>query len=77
VEPDEARRNELFFQILDVWAEELPQIGFLGQVPNPIIVKNGLRGLPEDYIYPLSNPTAHGGLVPIQSFYWEDPENHI
>ena len=30
VEPDAARRNELFMQILDVWAEELPQIGYLG-----------------------------------------------
>ncbi len=76
VEPDEARRNALFFQILDVWAEELPQIGFLGQIPNPLIVLNGLRGLDPDYIYPLSNPTSHGGLVQAHTFYWDDPASH-
>ena len=73
VEPDEARRNELFFQILDVWAEELPQIGYLGQIPNPLIVLNGLRGLDPEYVYPLSNPTSHGGLVQVHTFYWDDP----
>jgi peptide/nickel transport system substrate-binding protein len=73
VEPDEARRNELFLQILDVWAEQLPQIGYLGQIPNPLIVLNGLRGLDPDYVYPLSNPTSHGGLVQVHTFYWDDP----
>ena len=73
VEPDEARRNELFFQILDVWAEELPQIGYLGQIPNPLILLKGLRGLDPEYVYPLSNPTSHGGLVQVHTFYWDDP----
>ena len=74
VEPDSDKQNELFFQILDIWAEELPQVGFLGQIPNPIIVKNGLRNLSPDYVYPLSNPTGHGGLIPAQSYYWDNPE---
>ena len=73
VEPDGARRHELFLQILDVWAEELPQIGYLGQIPNPLIVLNGLRGIDPEYVYPLSNPTSHGGLVQVHTFYWDDP----
>ena len=73
VEPDGARRHELFLQILDVWAEELPQIGYLGQIPNPLIVHNGLRGIDPEYVYPLSNPTSHGGLVQVHTFYWDDP----
>lgn len=76
LEPDEGKRNDLFFQLLDVWAEELPMIGYLGQVPSPIIVKNGLRGLSPDYKYPLSNPTYHGGLVQVQTYYWDDPAAH-
>ena len=76
VEPDEARRNELFLQILDVWAEELPQIGYLGQIPNPLIVHNGLRGIDPEYVYPLSNPTSHGGLVQVHTFYWDDPASN-
>ena len=76
VEPDESRRNELFMQILDVWAEELPQIGFLGQIPNPLIVLDGLRGIDPEYVYPLSNPTSHGGLVQVHTFYWDDPASH-
>jgi peptide/nickel transport system substrate-binding protein len=75
VEPSEEVRNELFTQILDIWAEELPQIGFLGQQPGLMVVKNGLRGLDPEYEYPLSNPTAHEGLVPVHTFYWEDPES--
>jgi peptide/nickel transport system substrate-binding protein len=77
VEPSEDRRNELFFQILDIWAEEIPQPGYLGQQPGLMVVKNGLRGLDPEYEYPLSNPTAHDGLVPVHTYYWEDPENHM
>ena len=76
VEPDGARRHELFLQILDVWAEELPQIGYLGQIPNPLIVHNGLRGIDPEYVYPLSNPTSHGGLVQVHTFYWDDPASN-
>jgi peptide/nickel transport system substrate-binding protein len=76
LEPDEDTRTEMFFQILDIWAEEIPQPGFLGEKRSPIIVKNGMRNLSPDYVYPLSNPTKHGGLVPLQTYFWEDPENH-
>jgi peptide/nickel transport system substrate-binding protein len=76
VEPDTEKQNELFFKILDIWAEEVPQPGYLGQKPGLIIIKNGLRGVAPDYKYPLSNPTSHDGLVQVQTFYWEDPENH-
>ena len=30
VEPDSDTRNELFFQILDIWKEEMPMQGYLG-----------------------------------------------
>jgi peptide/nickel transport system substrate-binding protein len=76
VEPDPQQQTQLFYQILDIWAEELPQIGYLGEKPWPIIVKNGLRNLRKDYRFPLSNPTKHEHLIPTQTYFWEDPENH-
>ena len=44
VEPSDARRNELFAQILDIWEQEVPMIGYLGESPSLIIVKNGIKG---------------------------------
>ncbi len=45
IEPDDAKRTTLFFQILDIWAEELPMITFLGQRPTMTVVKNGLLNI--------------------------------
>jgi len=73
-EPDPAKQNELFFQILDIWAEELPQIGYLGQSPAAIIVKNGFRG----YLagFPVDDPTGDEHLLQTETYYWEEPEKH-
>jgi hypothetical protein len=77
LEPDPEAQNQLFFQILDIWAEEVPQPGYLGQKPGLIIVKNGLNCFPDDYVFPLSNPTYHDGLLQAQTFYWDDPASHV
>jgi peptide/nickel transport system substrate-binding protein len=74
VEPDEAKRNALFHQILDVWAEELPMIGILGELPAPLIVKNGLKGTKDGF--PIDDPTKDEQLVNPQTFYWDDPSQH-
>jgi peptide/nickel transport system substrate-binding protein len=75
VEPDDATRNDMFRQILDIWAEELPMIGYVGENPALIIVKNGIKGyLPG---YPIDDTTADEHLLCIQTYHWEDPENHV
>jgi len=74
VEPDETKRNQLFFQILDIWAEELPMIGILGEIPAPVIVKNGLMGPQPDF--PIDDPTKDEQLINPQTFYWDDPSQH-
>jgi peptide/nickel transport system substrate-binding protein len=74
VEPDEGKRNELFKQILDVWAEELPMVGILGELPQPLIVKNGLKGTKEGF--PIDDPTKDEQLINPQTFYWDDPSQH-
>jgi peptide/nickel transport system substrate-binding protein len=74
VEPDEQKRNELFFQILDIWAEELPMIGILGELPAPMIVKNGLMGPQPGF--PVDDPTKDEQLINPQTFFWDDPSAH-
>lgn len=74
VEPDPEQRNVLFTQILDIWAEELPMIGYLGEMPAPIIVKNGVRNYLEGF--PLDDTTGDEHLLNTETYFWEDPENH-
>jgi peptide/nickel transport system substrate-binding protein len=73
-EPDAERRDQLFFQILDIWAEELPMIAYLGELPAPIIVKNGIRNYLEGM--PIDDPTGDEHLLNTETYFWEDPENH-
>jgi len=75
VEPDYNKRNELFYKILDVWKEEIPMQGYLGEWPQPIIKKVGMRnyvgGLPYGWL-------THGlSLLNCATFFWEEPEKHV
>ena len=74
VEPDEAKRNELFAKVLDVWYEELPMAGFLSQFVVPVIMRNGMHnhitGLPSD------NTTNGTQIGNVQTLYWDEPEKH-
>ncbi|NLS77135.1 MAG: twin-arginine translocation signal domain-containing protein [Chloroflexi bacterium] len=74
---DEKKQTELLFQIFDILAEEIPMPGVIGELPAPTIVKDGLRGLDPKFVMPISNPTYHGCLIPLQSYYWDEPEKHV
>ena len=65
-------QSQLFTQLLDIWADELPQIGYLGPQPALFIVKEGLRNLDAAYNYPLSGQTNQDGLIPVQTYYWDE-----
>jgi peptide/nickel transport system substrate-binding protein len=73
VDPD--KQTELFTKILDIWAEELPMIGYLGNAPNPCIVKNGYRGYLDGM--PSDDTIADEHFLATETHYWEDPENHM
>jgi peptide/nickel transport system substrate-binding protein len=75
VEPDEAKRNALFQQVLDIWAEELPMIGILGELPAPAIVKNGLKGFKAGT--PIDDTTEDENVLNTQTYYWDNPEMHM
>jgi peptide/nickel transport system substrate-binding protein len=75
VEPDEAKRNELFQGILDIWAEELPMIGVLGELPAPAIVKTGFKGFRGGT--PIDDTTEDENVLNTQTYYWDDPSQHM
>ncbi len=75
VEPDPDQQNKLFEGILDIWAEQLPMIGFFGETPVPIIVKNGFKGyLPGQ---PVDDTTGDEHFLGTETYYWENPEEHM
>lgn len=74
VEPDETRRNELFAQIMDIWAEEVPAVGILGELPGPIIASKDLRNLAAGYV--LQDATRDESLVNPAQLFWANPEQH-
>jgi len=74
VEPDEAKRTAAFKKILDIWATELPMIGFLGEMPSPAIVKNGFKGYPAGM--PDDDTTGDEQFCQSETYYWDDPAKH-
>ena len=74
VQPDPAKQTAALKKILDIWAEQLPMIGVLGESPSPIIVKNGFKGyLPGQ---PIDDTTGDEHLLQSETYYWEDPAKH-
>ena len=74
VQPDPAKQTAAFKKILDIWAEQLPMIGVLGESPSPIIVKNGFKGyLPGQ---PIDDTTGDEHLLQSETYYWDDPAKH-
>ncbi|HHV81136.1 TPA: ABC transporter substrate-binding protein [bacterium] len=67
---DPARRRILWQQILDVHAQEVYMIGIVGEVPQPIIVKNSMHNVPQKCLH--SWPVGHYlGLARVVQFYIE------
>jgi len=74
VEPDPVKQTVAFKKILDIWAEELPMIGILGEQPQPVIVKNGFKGyLPG---MPMDDTTGDEHYLQSETYYWDDPAAH-
>jgi peptide/nickel transport system substrate-binding protein len=74
VEVDPAKQNELFFKILDIWAEELPMISALGELPSLCIVKNGIHNFVEGF--PNDDTTGDENIYNTETYFWDEPDNH-
>ena len=49
-EPDEATRNALFTDLINIHKEQPFMIGTVGEAPTPVIVANNMFNVPADYI---------------------------
>jgi peptide/nickel transport system substrate-binding protein len=67
-DPDE--RARVWAEMLDINAEEVFTIGIVGGTLQPIVVKNGLRGVPVKGIYSWE-PGSHFGIYSPDTFYWQ------
>jgi len=71
---DEAQK-EAWFRIMDIWAEELPSVGFYGDFPILCIVKNGFKGIHEGYGWDCCT-TVYEHIIDNATWYWDAPEEH-
>jgi peptide/nickel transport system substrate-binding protein len=74
VEPSPDKQNELFAQIMDIWAEEVPMVTLLGEMPSLAIVKNGFRNFVTGF--PNDDTTGDENVYNTETYFWEDPASH-
>jgi peptide/nickel transport system substrate-binding protein len=70
VSSDPAVRTRVWAEMLDINAEEVFTIGIVGGTLQPVVVKNGLRGVPVKGIYAW-DPGSHFGIHSPDTFYWQ------
>ena len=68
-DPDE--RTRIWAEMLDINAEEVFTIGIVGGTLQPVVVKNGLRGVPARGVYAWE-PGSHFGIYSLDTFYWQN-----
>jgi peptide/nickel transport system substrate-binding protein len=64
------RREDIWRRMLEIHAREVFTIGLIGGVPQPVVVDNKLKNVPEKGIYSWS-PTAYFGVYKPDSFWFE------
>ena len=69
VEPNSAQREVLFDQIMDIWASELPMIGYLGELPAVAIVKNNLHNFIAGF--PMDDTTSDEEIFNPETYSWD------
>ncbi|KZB68234.1 peptide ABC transporter substrate-binding protein [Thalassospira lucentensis] len=70
VKGNDAARKEAWQGILDINAENMFSIGLIGNVPQPVVVRNDLRNVPEKGIHSWE-PGAFFGIYRPDTFWWD------
>ena len=71
---DGARRAEIWHEMLAIHAEEVPTIGIIAGIPQPVVVSDRLRNLPEEGLYNWA-PGAFFGIYHPDSLWFEPAED--
>ena len=72
----EEKQIDLFKQILEIWSEELPSIGFFGEVPRLVMVKNGFKGIHAGNPWDCCRG-VYEHIIDNATWYWDDPSMHM
>ncbi len=64
------QREDIWHKMLEIHAREVFTIGLVGGVPQPVVVDNKLKNVPDKGIYSWS-PTAYFGVYKPDSFWFE------
>jgi len=67
---DEARRTAIWHRMLSIHADQVYSIGVVSGVQQPVVVKHGLKNVPEDGIYNW-DPGAHFGIYHPDTFWFD------
>ena len=70
---DEARRAEIWREMLAIHAEEVLVIGTVARAPMPVVIANGLGNVPEGVLYAW-DPGAHLGVHRMDEFFFTESE---
>ncbi len=66
-------RRDIWKEMLEINIEEVYSIGIVASVPQPIVVRRGLRNVPVDGVYHW-DPGAYFGLYRPDTFWYDTPE---
>ena len=69
---DREERKAIWNEMLTIHAEQQFGIGILSEAPQPVVVSNQLRNVPEKGTWAYE-PGAHFGVHRIDEFYFDDP----
>lgn len=69
---DGAERRKIWEEMLDIHSSEIFTIGIVCGVPQPVVVSNRLRNVPQDGVYAWS-PTSYFGVYRPDTFWFSGP----
>lgn len=72
----EEQQTALFKEILEIWSEELPAIGYFGEVPRLVMVKNGFKGIHAGNPWDCCRG-VYEHIIDNSTWYWDDPSQHM
>lgn len=73
---DMAKRTAIWERMLDIHAEHQFGIGVLAEAPQPVVVNEYLRNVPETGIWAYE-PGAHFGIHRVDEFFFEEPFEQV
>ncbi|MEM7520955.1 MAG: ABC transporter substrate-binding protein [Pseudomonadota bacterium] len=68
---DTTKRTAIWHRMLDIHAENQFGIGILSEAPQPVVVSDSLRNVPESGIWAYE-PGAHFGIHRVDEFFFDD-----